>query len=151
MTEKCIELVKHFEGFSPKVYVCPAGYFTIGYGHVIPKSQFHLWKDKILSKEEAEELLVSDLLKVEYLIKKMKLIAVDIHPYMLDALISFSFNVGVFAFERSTLRRKLNRSEFRDAADEFLKWVYAGGKKMKGLIRRRKAEKEVFLEGVKYL
>lgn len=70
---------------------------------------------------------------------------------MLDALVSFAFNVGTHAFEISTLRRKLNREEYLDAADEFLRWVYAGGRKLRGLVRRREAERALFLEGLKIM
>jgi len=146
MTPRCIELVKHFEGFSPVPYLCPAGIKTIGYGHVITSDE----DIKIpLSKEEAEIILIIDLLKVEKAITP--LITVKIHPFMLDALISFSFNVGIYAFKASTLRRKLNAQEYLEAADEFLKWVFAGGRKLKGLIRRREAERGLYLEGFKLL
>jgi len=146
MTERCVELVKKFEGFSDYPYRCPAGYLTIGYGKVIyPKMKIEI----PLSKEKAEELLIEDLLKIEKIISP--LIQVKIHPYMMDALISFSYNVGCYAFKVSTLRKKINKKEFLDASNEFLKWVYAGGKKLKGLERRRQAERALFLEGVKLL
>jgi len=146
MTPRCIELVKHFEGFSPVPYLCPAGVKTIGYGHVITPEE----NIKIpLSKEEAEVILIIDLLRVEKAI--IPFITAKIHPFMLDALISFSFNVGIYAFKASTLRRKLNAQEYLEAADEFLRWVYAGGRKLKGLIRRREAERGLYLEGLKLL
>lgn len=148
MTEKCIELVKKFEGFSSVVYLCPAGYPTIGYGHVVIPEEKEKF-EKGITKQEAEELLIKDLLKIEKLIKPM--IEVKIHDYMIDALISFAFNVGVYAFKASTLRRKLNRGEFYSAAEEFPKWRFAGGKELKGLLRRRLAEKALFEEGIKLI
>lgn len=145
MTKRCIELVKRFEGFSPTVYLCPAGYPTIGYGHVVlPNEQY-----KTITKTEAEILLIKDLLKLEKAI--IPLIKVNIHPFMLDALISFSYNVGVFAFKASTLRKKLNQKDYIDASNEFLRWIYAGGKKLKGLMIRRQEEKKLFLEGLSLL
>ena len=145
MTPRCVELVKRFEGFVPHIYRCPAGYPSIGYGHVVRPGEEELFKDGI-TEEEAERLLITDLAKVE--LKLWPLIKVTIHPWMMDALISFSFNVGLYAFRASTLRRKLNSKDFGDAADEFLRWVYAGGRKLRGLVRRRKAERALFLEGL---
>jgi len=144
MTDKCVELVKKYEGYSAFPYLCPAGYPTVGYGHVVLKGDNFQYP---LSEEFAEQLLSKDLAKTEMLISPM--IEVDVHPYMLDALISFSFNVGAFAFRASTLRKKLNNSEWYDCADQFLRWVYAGYKKLNGLKRRRQAERELFLEGVR--
>jgi len=146
MTKRCVELVKEFEGFSSRPYRDPVGVLTTGYGHVVKLPQEQWLVDKELTKEEAELLLIRDLFHVEgMIIPKIK---VAIHPWMMDALVSFAYNVGAYAFRASTLRQKLNRKEFRDAADEFLRWVYAGGRKLKGLVRRRQAERALFLEGV---
>ncbi len=146
MTHKCIELIKTFEGFSPTVYICPAGYPTIGYGHVVWN-----WdgKQMKITEEEAERLLIEDLVKLEKNVKQ--LITVNMHEYMLDAILSFTYNVGIYAFRASTLRRKLNRGEFFDAAEEFLKWVFAGGKRLLGLVRRRQVERALFLKGVELI
>jgi lysozyme len=143
MTKKCVELVKKYEGFRAVPYLCPAGYPTVGYGHVITKGEILQYP---MSKEFAEQLLLQDLIKTEMLIRPM--IKVDIHPYMLDALVSFSFNVGAYAFKSSTLRKKLNSGEWYECAEQFLRWIYAGGKKLTGLIKRRQEERELFLEGV---
>lgn len=142
MTNRCVELVKKFEGFSSKPYLCPAGYWTIGYGHVIYDGNLN----RTITKEEAEKLLIEDLLKFEKAIKP--LLTVKIHDYMLDSLISFTFNVGIYAFKASTLRRLINRREFLLASEQFERWVYAGGKKLKGLVLRRQAEKNLYLEGL---
>ena len=146
MTDKCVELVKKYESFRAIPYLCPAGYPTAGYGHVILKEENLQYP---LSKEFAEQLLIRDLAETEMLIKPM--IKVDIHPYMLDALVSFSFNVGAYAFRASTLRKKLNSGQWYECAEQFLRWIYAKGRKLAGLIRRRQSEKELFLEGVKLL
>lgn len=145
MTDRGIELIKRFEGFSPAVYICPAGYPTIGYGHVVMPEEKERFKAGI-TKEEAEDLLITDLMRFEKRIKP--LIKVEITEPMLDAIISFSYNTGIGAFQRSTLRQKLNRGEFMDTADEFLKWTYAGGQRLRGLLLRRQAERELFLQGV---
>lgn len=137
-----IELIKSFEAFSPTVYICSGGYPTLGYGHVITESE----RDKFakgISDEEAEDLLKRDLQKTERAITR--LVKVPLTQNQFDALCSFTFNVGSGALQRSTLRMKINREEFEEAADEFLKWIWAGGKKLRGLIRRRQAERQVFL------
>ncbi len=148
ITEKCFELIKKYEGLSLKPYICPAGYWTIGYGHVLKKDELSAFKNGI-TKEEAEELLYQDVFKTFSLI--YPLVIVKLHPFCWDALTSFSFNVGVYAFRASSLRKKINRKEFYDAADEFLKWVWIGGQKSKGLERRRKEERELFLNGIKLM
>lgn len=146
MTKRCIELVKRFEGFSPTVYICPAGYPTIGYGHVVTPEERKRFRGGI-TKEEAEELLRRDLIKFEAGVKA-QLKGVKLHEYSMDALTSFAYNVGLYAFRGSTLRRLILRGELIDAAEQFLRWVYAGGKRLRGLELRRRAERELFLEGV---
>jgi lysozyme len=146
MTERCLELVKKFEGFSPVVYLCPAGYPTIGYGHVVTPEEMERFKAGI-TRKEAEELLKQDLYRFEAGIKGL-LKEIKLNDYCLEALISFSYNVGLYAFKASTLRKKILRGELLSAADEFLKWVYAGGRRIEGLMRRRQAERALFLEGV---
>ncbi|MEM5861284.1 MAG: lysozyme [Candidatus Aenigmatarchaeota archaeon] len=144
MTEKGIRLVKAFEGFSPTLYYDPVGIPTIGYGIVVDAEKY---KNVILTKEAAEALLFSELIKTELMVRKL-LKYKELHPYCYDALTSFSFNVGIGNFSISTLRKKILRGELYDAANEFEKWIYAGGRILKGLIRRRKAEKELYLEGL---
>jgi lysozyme len=148
ITEKCFSLIKEFEGKRLKPYLCPAGYWTIGYGHVLVKDEVTAFKDGI-TEEQAETLLYEDVYKTYFMI--FPLVTVYLHHYCWDALVSFSFNVGVYAFRASSLRKKINRAEFYSAAEEFLKWVFAGGKKLKGLVRRRQQERDLFLEGVKLL
>ncbi|MEM4134315.1 MAG: lysozyme [Candidatus Micrarchaeia archaeon] len=149
MTKKCLDLVKAFEGFSARPYLCPAGYWTIGYGHVLGKTWQDTWGSLIFTKEQAEEMLLKTLKNIEFVINS--LIEVDIHDYMLDALISFSYNCGIYAFRASTLRRLINQGELYQASEQFTRWVYAGGKKLNGLVRRRQAEKELYLKGLSLL
>ncbi|MDI6865775.1 lysozyme [Thermodesulfovibrio yellowstonii] len=146
MTERGIELVRRFEGFSPRIYLCPAGYPTVGYGHVVtPEERYKFVRG--ITKEEAEELLRQDLAKFEVGVRA-QLKGVRLHDYCIDALTSFAYNVGLFAFKSSTLRRLILQGELTDAAEQFLRWVYAGGRKLRGLELRRRAERELFLEGV---
>lgn len=141
--KELIELVKKFEGFSPTPYVCPAGYLTIGYGHVLTPTEKEVLK--VITREEAELLLERDLQKY---LSQVSRLSPPLPPLCLFSLTSFTYNVGVFAYQRSTLRRKLLRAEYEDAANEFLKWVYAGGRVLPGLVKRRQAEREMFLKGI---
>lgn len=142
ITDEGLNLIKRFEGFSSSIYICPAGYPTIGYGHVVldeEKDQFAAGIDQ----EQGEELLRKDAQVAERAV--LRLITVPLTEGQFDALVSFTFNLGSGALQRSTLRRKLNRQEYVSAAKEFRRWVWAGGRKLKGLIKRREAEKALFI------
>lgn len=148
MTRKGIELVKRFEGFSPTLYYCPTGIPTIGYGVVV--HDVEKWKNVRLTREEAEKMLIEILAKYEALVRKA-LNYKKLHDYCYDALVSFTYNVGINAFRVSTLRRKILQNELLDASNEFEKWTYASGRLLKGLKKRRKAEKELYLEGLRLM
>ena len=143
ITGQGLELIKRFEGFRDEVYLDAAGLPTIGYGHLIREGDDFSGG---ISKEDGEALLVKDTGIAERAV--LSLINVPLTDGQFDALVSFTFNLGGGALQRSTLRQKLNREEYEAAASEFIRWVWAGGKKLKGLIRRRKAEKEVYLEKI---
>ena len=96
-----------------------------------------------ITKEQATELMMNELNKNERSINR--LIKVELNQNQFDALCSFVYNLGAGSLQVSTLRKKLNNGEYLDAANEFLKWVYGGGKKLKGLVRRRLAEREMFI------
>lgn len=142
VTQKGVELIKHFESFSSVIYICPAGYRTIGYGHVVKESEIDRFK-KPISEYEALKILEADILSSCRSV--LRLINVPLTDGQFDALVSFTFNLGGGALQRSTLRRKVNRQEHEDVPAEFLKWVWAGGKKLNGLIRRREAEINLYL------
>ena len=135
ITQNGIDLIKRFEGFSRTVYFCPAGYPTIGFGHVVkPYEDFSAGIDEA----QAEELLRQDAVIAERAV--LRLISVPVTDGQFDALVSFTYNLGGGALQRSTLRRKINREEHADVPEQFMRWVWAGGRKLKGLVRRRKAE-----------
>lgn len=137
-----IEFIKSAEGFSPIPYLCPAGYLTIGYGHVIREGETF----NSITEQEATELLRNDLYKYEKAV--IRLIRVLLNSNQFDALVSFTYNLGSGVLQRSTLRMKLNRGEYEEAADEFPKWCWAGGRKLKGLLLRRLREKRIFKSGL---
>lgn len=143
-TDDGIAIIKGFEAFSSQVYICPAGYPTVGFGHVVLENEKDGRFAGGISEGEAKELLKKDLFRAERSV--LRLVNVPLSEGQFDALVSFAFNAGGGALQRSTLRMKLNRGESKEeVASEFLKWVYAGGRKLKGLVRRRMAEKELFL------
>jgi lysozyme len=115
---------------------------TIGYGHTgdVREGQY-------ISEEEALDLLVEDLrAHAERLAPKVKVQVTD-GQYI--ALLSLAFNVGVEAVAKSTLLRLLNAGDIEAAGDEFLKWTYADGRELPGLVRRRRDERKLFLEGTR--
>lgn len=139
ITQQGLDLIKSFEGFSETVYICPAGYPTIGYGHLVKEHENFACS---VSEEEAEDLLRHDVEDAERAV--LRLVDVPLNDGQFDALVSFTFNLGAGALQRSTLRRKVNRNEHGEVPREFMRWVWAGGRKLKGLIRRREAEVELY-------
>ena len=142
ITKNGLELIKSFEGFSSVMYRDSAGLPTIGYGHLITSSEKNLFTAGI-TKSKAEELLKADVITAE--IAVTRLITVPLNDNQFDALVSFTFNLGAATLQRSTLRAKVNRAEHEQVPLEFLRWVYADGRKITGLVRRRKAEAELYL------
>lgn len=139
-SEKGIALIKDFEGVHTTPYRCPAGYWTIGVGHLISYDNklCSSW-DRTLSDDEVDNLLKNDLTKYENGVTRL------LHPKQptqseFDAFVSFSFNLGLGCFQRSTVRSAFKRGDKKRAGEVLLKYCYAGGRKLKGLIRRRIAE-----------
>ena len=138
--QQAIDLITRFEGCRLKAYRDDGyGIITIGYGHT---KNVNL--GDIITESQALEFLQQDLQVAARAIAR--LITVKLTDNQLSALLSFTFNLGSGALQRSTLRMKLNRGEYKDAADEFLKWASAGGKQLKGLMLRRQAERNLFLK-----
>ncbi len=135
--QKGIDLIKHFESLQLKAYLCPAKVWTIGYGHTLGVKP----SDKI-SEPQAERFLRADLIQVERDLQKI--IRVPLTQEQFDALVSFTFNCGIRAVSTSTLIRKLNTRDYEGAANEFPRWVFANGKKLGGLERRRILERRLF-------
>ena len=155
VSEKAIEVIKHHEGVRQKPYRCPAKLWTVGVGHVLYPEQGKLPMDqrdafnikiedfRVFSMEEVDAILRADLDRFERGVERY--ITVPLTQGMFDALVSFSFNVGLGTLQRSTLRQKLNRGDKEGAADELLKYCMAGGKILRGLQNRRIDERALFL------
>lgn len=137
--QAAIDIIKRFEGLSLKAYRCPAALPTIGYGHLLsrdPKADLAQWPD--IDQARADELLAIDAAKSAASVDR--LITVPLTDGQRGALISFVFNLGGGNLQASTLRRVINRGDMDDAPEQLAKWVYAGGVKLPGLVRRRAAE-----------
>jgi len=130
-----IKLIKQFEGLRLQPYLCSAGYQTIGYGHMMP---FPMPQDEEMTEAQAESLLHDDLALTEASLRR--LIHVPLTQNQFDALISFTFNLGAGALQRSTLRRKVNDQCHEEVPRELRRWVFAGGRRNLGLLKRRRAE-----------
>jgi len=135
-----VDLIKQFEGFRTKSYLCPAGVWTIGYGHTGPDVK----EGMEVKASRAEYLLKQDLIRFEDTINKN--VTIKLEQNQFDALVAFAFNVGVSAFTSSTLIRRLNSGEdpCTVAKAELPRWDKANGKPLEGLKRRRSAEVELF-------
>ena len=158
VSDACVEMIKHHEGKRNKPYSCPALLWTIGYGHVLYPEQAKLKledrkayplqpdHDKIWSDGGIDAILRSDLTRFEIGVLRLCPGAINSQAHF-DALVSFSFNVGLGSLQSSTLRMKYNRGEYEAAADELLKWVRGGGRILPGLVSRRQDEQALFLTG----
>jgi lysozyme len=133
-----LALTKSFEGLHLEAYRDCAGIWTIGYGHTDPT----LAAGQTISATEAEELLRSDLADAVTCVNR--LVKSVISQSQFDAMVDFCFNAGRGNFFQSTLLRKVNSGDFAGAAAQFALWVHAGGEVVAGLVRRRKAEAELF-------
>ncbi len=134
-----LKLLKDFEGCKLKVYADLVGLPTVGYGHMDPVLKI----GDTITQERADELLAHDIVKYEQGVNKA--LTRPISDNQFSALVCFAYNVGIANLNHSTLLKRVNSGEFSIAADEFLKWSHAGGKAVAGLLRRRKAERALFL------
>lgn len=143
-SENCYKLIKKYEGFSSKPYKCPAGIPTIGYG-----STFYLNGNKVTMKDTpiSEEVALSILFSVveDFSKKVEKLLKVPVNQNQFDALVDFSYNLGIGNFQKSTLLKLINNKDFIGASKQFKKWNKSNGKVLNGLTNRRKEEEELFL------
>jgi lysozyme len=142
-SEKGLEHLALVEGEVLEAYKDVAGIWTIGVGHTSDKHLTVLPGLKI-SKEVSRFLLALDVAEAEEAVDKFVTVPLTQNQY--DALVSFVFNVGVGAFEKSTMLKRLNVADYTGASLQFERWVYAGGKIVKGLMNRRHKEKDLFLE-----
>ena len=145
-SQKCVELIKQFEGYKDKAYLCPAGVATIGYGSTMWNDGRKVQMGDKITKEGAELLLHWELNN-----KAIALYGLNVNQNQADAILSFVFNLGIGAFQKSTLIKKIRLNPNDPTIrDEFMKWNKArvGGKliELKGLTRRRTAESNLYYD-----
>ena len=154
VSKECIEGIKRDEGIRFRPYRCPALLWTVGVGHVIDSNHIRVkfderknlpipdgW-DRTLSMAEVDAILAQDLATFERGV--LRLCPSGLTQGRFDALVSFSFNVGLGNLQRSTIRMKHNRGDFEGAAESFMAWTKAGGKELPGLVKRRKHERALY-------
>ena len=135
---KGIELIKHFEGCELEAYKCPAGVWTIGYGHI--KGVHEGMK---ITEMQAEEMLKSELHEYEGYINDY--VTVPLNQNQFDAMVSWVYNLGGGNLRASTLLKVLNAGDYDGVPAQMLRWNKAGGKVLEGLTRRRQAEADLFV------
>lgn len=143
-SQKCIELIKRFEGFSAKPYLCPAGVPTIGYGSTRDTDGKPItMQHPPITEAQARALLAATLVTYEDAVNRY--VKVPLNQNQFDALVDFAYNAGAKNLLTSTLLKKLNAGDYAGASKEFGKWVYGGTKKLNGLVKRREAERQLFI------
>jgi lysozyme len=137
MTKEGIDLIKKFEGCKLSAYKCPAGIWTIGYGHINS-----VYQGQTITQYEADKMLENDVVKFEMGVRNL---VGNLPDNKIDALTSFAFNLGLGSLRDSTLCKKVKaNADMKEICLEFMKWVNAGGRLLEGLVARRHAEAEMF-------
>lgn len=143
ISQKGLDLIKHFEGLSLKAYLCPAGVWTIGYGTT---GVVEARTGVVITKERAEALLLADVEKFSNMVWK-ELGPVIVSQHQFDALVAIAYNIGSGAFKTSTLVKMMKAKDYAGASQQFLRWTKSKGKELPGLVKRRRAESVLFLGG----
>ena len=158
------DLMHFFEGYRNKPYRCSAAIWTVGWGHAMYSDQLNLpnvrkegytglirsdyqlkeGDNRAWSKEELVNLFKMDIDNFERGVLRLSPNLVS-HQSKFDSVVSFAYNAGLGNYQRSTIRMKVNRGDWEGAAEAFMSWTKAGGKEVAGLVKRRKAEKALFL------
>jgi lysozyme len=163
-SDKGIDLMHHFEGYRNRPYKCSAKIWTVGWGHAMYADQLRLPNvrtgtytgmirddyqlkpedNRVWSKEELVTLFKADLANFERGVLRL-IPGCAGHQGRFDALVSLAYNIGLGNLQRSTIRMRANRGDWEGAAEAFMSWVRGGGKVLPGLVKRRQAEKALFL------
>jgi lysozyme len=130
--QQAVDIAKHFEGFSPVPYICPAGFWTVGYGHLCNQSH------PSITEDQGELYLQLDMQTAHRAV--LRYCPVEMSEQRLAALIDFTFNLGVGRLQTSTLRKRVNEQNWSEAVYEIKRWVYGGGRVLPGLVKRRAVE-----------
>jgi lysozyme len=149
LSDEGVEFIARLEGFRSKLYNDPAGHCTIGYGHLVHQGPCNGSEPAAfrtgISRHQAAELLRSDAAVAVAAVNDH--VTVRLSQAQRDALTSLAYNIGTGAFLRSTLLRRLNACSYDAVPRELRRWVYAGGRRLPGLVARRQAEAKLFTAG----
>lgn len=137
-----IAFIKRWEGVKLKAYLCPANVWTIGVGHTAAMGDPKPVSGMKITEAEADDILRRDLRSIERDV--IAAVKVHVNQRQFDTLVSFVFNVGIGAFRKSTLLKKLNANGYDEVPSELMKWTRAGGRVVQGLVNRRKAEADMW-------
>ena len=139
--QRTFELTSKYEGCRLTSYKDPVGIWTIGYGNRYINN-LPVKPNQRITQEVANELLETTLTNLYDQISKL---LPGLNDNQMVSILDFSYNVGLYAFEKSTLFKLLKSGNYDDASKEFNKWIYSSGKILPGLVRRRKEETNIFL------
>ena len=142
MTEEGLALIRRFEGFRAEAYRCPAGVWTIGYGHTSQAGPPKVRAGMVVSEAEARSILAADAAMFAEGVRAA--LTREVSKEQFSALVSFAFNVGIGAFRRSSVLKMVNEGRFEAVPERLRLWVKADGRRLEGLVRRREAEGELF-------
>lgn len=145
MTAEGLALIKRCEGFRGAAYRCPAGVWTIGYGHTGRAGPPSVTQGTEMSLEDAGTVLAADVAVFEAAVRKQ--LNRELDDGQFSALVSFAFNVGIAAFRASSVLKAVNAGDFEAVPRRLQLWVKGGGRTLPGLVKRRAAESELFLGG----
>lgn len=143
MNEDGLALIRRFEGFRAEAYRCPAGVWTIGYGHTSDAGPPAVRPGLAVSEEEGARILAADVERFANGVGA--LLAREVTAAQFSALVSFAFNVGLAGFRRSSVLKAVNEGRFEDVPAALKLWVKGAGRVLPGLERRRAAEAELFM------
>jgi lysozyme len=146
LTEEGLALIRRFEGFRETAYRCPAGVWTIGYGHTAQAGPPKVAAGMKISEAEARRILAADAERFADEVRKA--LTRELSDAQFSALVSFAFNVGGGAFRSSSVLAAVNAGRLADVPERLRLWVKAGGRVLPGLVRRREAEAALFMSGV---
>jgi len=146
VSKKGLQIIKDHEGLELVPYLCPAGIPTIGYGNTYYENGMKVkLTDAPITKSRAEELLKHVLKTYEAGVNRYVQVYLNQNQY--DALVSFAYNLGLGALQKSTLLKRINNNPFdEDIYDQFLRWTRANGKVLTGLKLRRKKEADLYFK-----
>lgn len=145
ISQKGLDHIKRWEGLRLTAYQDSANVWTIGYGHTSMAGDPYVRQGMVITDIEATNILMRDLRQFEQAVEQA--VKVELNDSQFAALVSFAYNIGVGAFKKSSLLKKLNKGDYDAVPAELMKWVNAGGRRLQGLVNRRSAEGGLWAKG----